>query len=62
MSFVSNLIFLLSYTVRNKKQNLSLEETNELIEGYEEKSSELLDFLSEQIRIQELRLAGKGKL
>ena len=38
-----------------------MEETNELIEGYEEKSSELLDFLSEQIRIQALRLAGKGK-
>ena len=32
-----------------------------MIDGYKEKSSELLNFLSEQIRTQALRLAGKEK-
>lgn len=50
---------LTQLAIENK--NLSKEDTDQLIAGYEEKSSELLNFLSEQIRTQALRLAGKEK-
>ena len=49
ISFDYNLALLYSIQLAIKSKNLSTEETDRLIEEYQKKSSDLLDFLSDQI-------------